>query len=167
MKHMDPRDLDEPLHGDTEHPASLAGLQCGGHSEQALSSPYDDPHYQPPADIEGSEARAYEAKILEVIRRALLPGSRTSVIKLEGVELRGERPDTEVIFMYTDTRHPGQRFARRTWLWKDPYRWPLVDAPGFTDRLNSASDVAGWVGGAFSAYECDSIEVPDDGDVRR
>jgi hypothetical protein len=58
----------------------------------ALSSPYDDPHYQPQADIQGSEARAYEAKIFEGIRRAMLPGSRTSVIKLEAVESAASDP---------------------------------------------------------------------------
>ena len=60
------------------------------------------------------------------------------MITLEAVELRGERPDTEVIFIYTDTRHSAQRFAKRTWLWKDPYRWALDDAPGFTDRLRES-----------------------------
>jgi len=36
------------------------------------------------------------------------------MITLEAVELRGERPDTEVIFIYTDTRHSAQRFDGRS-----------------------------------------------------
>jgi hypothetical protein len=88
------------------------------------------------------------------------------VIRLEAVELRGERPETEVIFIYTDTRHPGQRFAQRTWLWKDPFRWPIEDDPHFSDSLNEPTSVAGWVGGAFSAHECEPIDLPDRSELR-
>jgi hypothetical protein len=76
-----------------------------------LSDQYDDPHYQPPSDIQGAEARAYEEKILEMMREAMLP-SAGPMIALQAIELRGERPDTEVIFIYTDSRKPGQRFAK-------------------------------------------------------
>lgn len=130
-----------------------------------MTTAYDDPHYQPPANIEGAEARAYEEKILELLRDALLP-SDGPVIALQAIELRGERPDTEVIFIYTDTREPGQRFAQRTWLWKDPFRWPLEDDPRFDNTLNEPASVASWVGGAFSAHECEPIEVPDDSELR-
>ena len=132
-----------------------------------MSSPYDDIHYQPPADIQGPEARAYENKILEIMRKAMLPDQGSSMITLQAIELRGERPDTEVIFIYTDAQEPGQRLAKRTWLWKDPFRWPLEDNPRFADTLNEPASVAGWVGGAFSAHECDPIELPDDGEFRR
>jgi hypothetical protein len=132
-----------------------------------LSSPYDDPHYQPPSDIQGADARAYEETILRLMREAMLPDAGTSAVTLQAIELRGKRPDTEVIFIYTDTRRPGQRFAKRTWLWKDPFRWAIDDTPGFTDRLNAIHDVAAHVGGAFSAHECDPIELPDESEFRR
>jgi hypothetical protein len=128
-----------------------------------LSSPYDDPHYEPPADIEGADARAYEEKILELMRDAMLPDQGSSVITLQAIELRGERPDTEVIFIYSDARKPGERFAKRTWLWRG---WTVDDDPRFADTLNEPASVAGWVGGAFSAHECDSIAVPDSVELR-
>ena len=131
-----------------------------------MSSSYDDIYYQPPADIQGPEARAYEEKVLKLMREAMLPDQGSSMITLQAIEFRGERPETEVIFVYTDTREPGKRFAKRTWLWKDPYRWALVDEPGFADRLNEPASVAGWVGGAFSADECDLIALPDDSEFR-
>ncbi|MFZ1993625.1 MAG: hypothetical protein WAU75_05900 [Solirubrobacteraceae bacterium] len=131
-----------------------------------MSSSYDDPFYQPPADIQGAEARAYEEKVLELMRDAMLP-DHGAVIRLEAIELRGERPETEVIFIYTDTREPGQHFAKRTWLWKDPFRWPLQDDPRFADTLNEPASVAAHVGGAFSSHECDLIELPDSSELRR
>ena len=127
---------------------------------------YDDPDYRPPADIQGTEARAYEEAILKVMGEAMLPDDGP-VIRLEAIELRGERPDTEIIFIYTDTREPGRRFAQRTQLWKGTFHWALEADPRFADRLNDVNDVAAHVGGAFSAHECEPIELPDDSEFRR
>jgi hypothetical protein len=115
---------------------------------------FDDPFYQPPADIQGEEARRYENAILRLLRHAMLP-SASPVVTLVAIELRGERPDTEVVYIYTDAREPGRRFAQSTQLWKGIYHW-AVNEPPDDDLLNEAASV----GGAFSAHECDPIEVP-------
>jgi hypothetical protein len=76
---------------------------------------FDDPHFLPPANIRGEETRAYEEKIVELLRDALMPSSGP-VLFVEKVELQGERPDTEVIIRYRDTRKPGLHAVRsRPW----------------------------------------------------
>jgi hypothetical protein len=119
------------------------------------SESYDDPHFEPPADIAGAEARAYEDKIIESLRESLLP-SPGPVILLDSVERRGERPDTEIVFHYHDTRFPGQRFARRARLWKDG--WPFDENEAVADRLHEAASVAGWINAAWFAGELEQIE---------
>ena len=131
-----------------------------------MTNLYDNPGYQPPADIQGPEARAYENAILRLMRKAMLPDGG-SVIRLEAIELRGDRPDTEVIFLYTDSREPGRLFAQRTQLWKGTFHWALESDARFADRLNDAHEVAADAGGAFSAHECEPIEVPDETEFRR
>jgi len=64
-----------------------------------LTSPYDDPHFRPAADIEGPEARADEQKIVELLRERLLPSPGPTIF-LNAIELRGERPDTEIVFRF-------------------------------------------------------------------
>jgi hypothetical protein len=121
-----------------------------------VSSPYDDdPHFEPPADITGGEARAYEDKIIEMLRDELLP-SQGPVIFLDSIERRGERPDTEIIFHYHDTRHPGQRFARRALLWKEG--WPFDENPAVANRLHGPASVGGWIYGAWLANELEPVE---------
>jgi hypothetical protein len=41
-------------------------------------SQYDDPYFQPPADITGAEARAYEERIVSMLREHMLPGKWAS-----------------------------------------------------------------------------------------
>lgn len=60
---------------------------------------HDDPNFEPPADIVGAEARAYEEKIVEMLREHLLPSPGPTRF-LKSIELRGQRPETEIIFRY-------------------------------------------------------------------
>jgi hypothetical protein len=78
--------------------------------------PFDNPHYEPPVDIRGREARAYELKILALVREALLP-SPGPLHFVESIELRGEQPETAVILRYRITGEPGLRAVRRP-LWE-------------------------------------------------
>ena len=109
---------------------------------------FDDPHFCPPADIRGTEARAYEEKIVELLREELLP-SRGPKHFVQSIELRGERPDTEIILRYTDIDAPGE-FVVGTELWK--YGWPFTGVEPATTLYDAAS-VAGWIFIAWMAGE--------------
>ncbi|HEX6459574.1 MAG TPA: hypothetical protein VF032_11705 [Thermoleophilaceae bacterium] len=78
---------------------------------------FDDPYFQPPTELSDAEARAYEEKIVELLRDALLP-SAGPVFFVEAVELRGKRPDTEVIIRYRDSRKAGL-LGRRSRPWQE------------------------------------------------
>jgi hypothetical protein len=114
-----------------------------------LTDRYDDPHFQPPADISGAEARAYEEKIVAMLREVLGPRSGP-VITVRSVELRGERPDTDIVFRYEDRRRPGARAARFP-LWKSEY--PTDGAVEFGGKLHDAASVSGWIYSAWLAGE--------------
>ena len=120
-----------------------------------MTNSYEDPYFQPPGDIKGQEARAYENKIVSMLRDVLLP-SQGPVVILQSIELRGERPDTEIVFRYTDTRKPGT-FAVRAALWRDD--WPTSGAAEYDGKLHDAASVAGWLCSAWQADELDAIEV--------
>ena len=72
-----------------------------------MTKPYDEPRFQPPADIGGAEARAYERPIVSLLEDAMAPW-------LTSVEPRGERPDPEIVMRLGDGAY---RFA----LWKSEY----------------------------------------------
>jgi hypothetical protein len=114
---------------------------------------YTDPHFEPPVDIDGAEARAYEAKIVELLREASLPDSGR--FPLESIELRGERPSTEIIFRYSDTadpKPPAVGFA----LWASEY--PTSGAAEY-GTLHEAASVAGWIYSAWTAGELEPIDI--------
>ena len=113
----------------------------------------EDPRFRPAANIGGLEARAYEEKIVELLRDHLLPNPGP-VIALESIELRGERPDTEIIFRYIDSRKPGA-FAVRALLWKDERR--TSGAIEYDGKLNDASSVGSWLLSAWLADELDPV----------
>jgi hypothetical protein len=125
-----------------------------------LSNPNDDPSYCPPANIDGAEARAYEEKILSELRRHMVPMTPGGGRTVQAIEMRGTRPDTEIIFHETDARYPGRRFASRTFLWRDPTygAWPCDDTPGFDTVLTPAIEVAASIGPAWYAHELESID---------
>jgi hypothetical protein len=112
---------------------------------------YDDPNFQPPADIEGAEARAYEEKIVEMLREHLLPSPGPTLF-LKSIELRGQRPQTEIIFRYTKRDRPGN-FAGRVQPWKE--EWPTSGAAEYFNTLNSAADVGST---AFIAWMSGDLE---------
>lgn len=126
-----------------------------------MTSPYDDTYFKPPANIDGAEARAYEEKIVSELRRHMLPMTPGGGRTLQSIALRGERPDTEIIFHETDARFPGRRFASRTFLWRDPTygAWPCDDTPGFEAELQPVVSVAAAIGSAWYAGELDAIDV--------
>jgi hypothetical protein len=113
---------------------------------------FDDPHFCPPADIRAVEARAYEEKIVDMLREELLtsPGPKRF---LQSIELRGERPDTEIIFRYMDIDTPGE-FAVRTELWK--YGWPFTGVEPATTLYDAAS-LGGWIFMAWMAGELEPV----------
>jgi hypothetical protein len=115
-----------------------------------LTSPYDDPYYEPPSDIQGADARAYERKIVELLRERLLP-SHGPTIFLRSIELRGERPDTEIVFRYTRTGRAEERTVRAA-LWQQDW---VSDEGGTRDRLSAAMSVGGWL---FNAWLADELE---------
>lgn len=127
------------------------------HNRGVLGSPYDNPYFQPPGDIQGAEARAYEEKIVSMLREQLLPSSGPTIF-LEAIEIRGRRPDTEIIFRYTDARRPGS-FAVGLKLWKD--EWPTSGAVEYGGKLHDAASVGGWICSAWMADELHPIDADD------
>lgn len=115
-----------------------------------MTSPYDDPHFEPSADIQRADAHAYEQKIVELLRERLLPSAGPTIF-LQSIELRGERPDTEVIFHYTTESSPRPRTARAA-LWQEG--WVRDDGTP-PERLASAMSVGGWLYNAWMADELD------------
>ena len=109
---------------------------------------FGDPDVPPPADISGADARRYEEVIVDLIRAALPPGS-DPIRKVTSIELRGEQPNTEILFRYTDVRKPGKH-AVRFRLWDD------IDRD--LNLLPDPRSMAGWIYSDWLAGELD----PDD-----
>jgi hypothetical protein len=113
-----------------------------------LTSPYDDPSWRPSADVKGAEARAYEEAIVRLLRNAISPGA------VESIEIRGERPNTEILFRSAaaaETRVRTHRFA----LWTSEY--PTDGSEQF-GRLHDVASVAGWIYSAWTAGELELVE---------
>jgi hypothetical protein len=87
-----------------------------------------------------------------MLREALLPSPGPTIF-LQAIELRGQQPNTEIIFHYTDTRRPG-KFAVRAAPWRE--RWSLQGA--VRDEVDDAASVGGWI---FSAWMADKLEPVD------
>ena len=102
---------------------------------------YDDPHFEPPADISGAEARAYEERIVSLLKDAMAP-------YLTSVELRGKRPDTEILMRFGDAAYT---FA----LWKSEYP---TDGAAEYGHLQEAASVAGWISSDWTAGDLDPLE---------
>jgi len=113
--------------------------------------PFDDPYFEPPEDIQGEDARAYEEKIVAMLREALLPGSGAH--PLHAIALRGTRPDTEIVFRYAD-QHGVDRAASLA-LWKREY--PTSGAT--YGKLHAAASVGGWVCSSWLASELEPIDL--------
>jgi hypothetical protein len=75
------------------------------------------------------------------------------VLRLQSIDLKSERPDTEIVFRYTDTRKRGE-FAVRAHLWNDG--WATDGALDGT--LHSAASVGGWLASAWAASELEPCE---------
>jgi hypothetical protein len=120
-----------------------------GHNRGVVGSPYDDPHFQPATDITGADARAYEERIVSLLTEAM------AAWLLKPIELRGERPNTEIIFRVREReRDRRYKFA----LWKSEY--PTDGAAEF-GSLHEAASVAGWV---YSDWTAGDLAPLDDGD---
>ena len=125
--------------------------RCESRAQSTIASvgnPYDDPDYQPPADISGAEARAYEERIASLLQAAMAPWL------LEPIQLRGERPDTEIIFR---TREHERDRAYKFALWNSEY--PTDGASEFGE-LHEATSVAGWI---YSDWTAGDLDPLDDG----
>jgi hypothetical protein len=120
-----------------------------------LTNRYDDPHYQPPADLSEAEARLYEQKIVELLCEVLLPSDGPS--RVSSVELRGTRPDTEIMIRWRRAGDPSLR-ASRAMLWKSEY--PTSGAAEY-GSLHEAASVAGWIYSDWDAGDLEPIEVDE------
>ena len=110
-----------------------------------MTTPYDGPHFPPPADISGAQARAYEERIVRLLEDAMAPW-------LKSVELRGERPDTEIVIRLVDG-------AYKFDLWKPEY--PTDGAANY-GHLQEAVSVAGCICSDWTAGDLNPLE-PDAG----
>lgn len=117
-----------------------------------MTSSYDDPHFEPPAEIAGAEARAYEARVVALLRDAMVPSG------LQGIELRGERPETEIILRFRDQGTPNKRVYRFP-LWASEY--PTTGAAE-SGSLNEAASVAGWIYSDWSAGDLEPLTSDSD-----
>jgi hypothetical protein len=131
----------------------------------ALTKPFDDPHYAPPADLTDAEARAYEEVVLATIREAvprspyvrpsdnIRPGRWVQWI-IESVDLEGQRPETAVVFTYREVADRGRLLAARRPVWEG-----LVETVSGRELLDSAHSLAGHIFSDFTARELEPYEV--------
>jgi hypothetical protein len=115
---------------------------------------FDDPHFEPPVNIRGPDVRAYVEKVVELLRDAALPSS-DPIFHLESIEMRGERPDTQIVFRYTGARDAGQR-AVGVALWRREY-----PTSGADETLHEAASVAGWIYSDWLAGDLDPLEIDE------
>jgi hypothetical protein len=120
-------------------------------STGTLTLPFDDFFFLPPADLGSDQTREYEETIVRLLMETLTP-SDGPVIFVESVDLRGTRPDTEVIIRYRDTRKPGVHAVRSL-----PWKEFIEETDG---KLDSAPDIASAI---LSRWSDDTLEaVPPD-----
>jgi hypothetical protein len=130
-----------------------------------LTKPFHDPHYAPPADLTGAEARAYEEVVLATILQAvprspyvrpsddIRPGRWVQWI-IESVELEGRRPETAVVFKYREVADRERLLAARRSIWDG-----LVEMVNGRELLDSAPSLAGHIFSDFTARELEPYEV--------
>lgn len=115
-------------------------MTCGEHNEW-------------PADISGPAARNYERAILEQLRSALLP-STGAMITLQEINLVDERPDTKLVFVWTQSESPGETHAGAIPLWQRGYptegRFP-PDGPLIPVSEVVATLITDWLAGDLDA----------------
>jgi hypothetical protein len=120
-----------------------------GHNHPAVGSPADDPYFRPPVDVSGAEARAYEEAIVRLLRNAISPGA------VDSIEIRGERPNTEIVLHTPATSDaPAQTF--KVALWKDEYPTEGLER----DKLADVASVAGFI---YSDWTANELKPVDDG----
>jgi hypothetical protein len=121
-----------------------------GHNGVAVSSPYDDIYFQPPAEIAGAAARAYEERIVSLLLR--------DGAGLKEAELRGDRPETKIVLRFLEASD-GRVHDYQFELWKSEY--PTSGAAEF-GSLHDAASVAGWIYSDWMAGSLDPL-AEDDG----
>lgn len=122
-----------------------------------MSDEFTNPYRQPSDDMGAADARDYEETIVSLLREALLPSSGPTIF-LRSIERRGERPDTEIIFHFEDSRKGG-RYAVRAAPWRE--RWSIRGPVRRGDRLYDAASVGGWIYSAWMADELEAVEPSD------
>jgi hypothetical protein len=71
---------------------------------------FDDPNAPVPQDLDAADSRAYELRVVEFLREALVGVPSTGLVIVDDVALGGARPDTLVVFRY----HHRPEFIGRT-----------------------------------------------------
>lgn len=115
-----------------------------------MTNSFDQPYYQPPGDIQGPDARAYEERIVSLLRTAFLPAP-PGMFQVVAVELRGERPETEIVISYQQSGHPGVSAVGLA-LWKS--EWATDGAVDINGKLHDAESLVGWI---ISAWQAGSL----------
>ena len=120
-----------------------------------MTNPYEQPYYQPPGDIQGADARAYEERIASLLRDALVP-SGPGVYQVVAVELVGERPDTQIVIRFTRSGRAGVQAVGLA-LWADGW---ATDGDAETDgRLNDAESLVGWIISSWQSGSLDAVTI--------
>ena len=106
-----------------------------------MTDPYQQPCYQPPGDIQGADARAYEERIASLLRGALIP-SGPGRYQVVAVELVGKRPDTLIVICSTQSGREGVQAVGLA-LWASA--WATDGAVEIDGRLHDAESLVGWI----------------------
>jgi hypothetical protein len=116
----------------------------------------EDPFAVVPQDLAGKDSREYEQRVVAELRRVLIGGTG-GVVEFDGIELRGSRPDTAIVFHYHHRPQyvgrnpalvagPRAEIARLCEFALDPGDWGptgLMEAPvRLAAALGSAFDAA-------------------------
>lgn len=111
---------------------------------------FDDSDMLISADLSDEDARAYEEKVLQIVQEWLPPGVGWP-LPIRSVELLGRRPDTRVVFKYTDVRR-NRECAGGYPIWRDRFD---VWAP---DVIDHPVVVAGYADAARTAHELEPVD---------
>ena len=134
--------------------ASL-GYRCSinpamnGSQSRPVERRYEDPSWRPSADVQGVEARAYEEAIVRLLRNAISPGA------VESIEIRGERPNTEIVLRTVAASDAPARMYKVA-LWKDEYPTEGLER----DKLADVASVAGFI---YSDWTANELKPVDEG----